>query len=438
VHQHAMSLRECSKRDAGVEGNVVAVLGAQWGDEGKGKLVDVLAADFDIVARFNGGNNAGHTIVVDKVKYAFHLLPCGLLYPKALNVIGNGVVVHIPSLFKELEPLEKNGIDWKGRLFISDRAHLVFDVHQMVDGLQEAQAGDKSIGTTKRGIGPAYSAKCSRSGLRAGDLLHFKNVEERLPVLIKDYQKHYGFEYDIAAEVERYREYAEMCKDMIVDTVSLVHNSIREGKQILVEGANAALLDIDFGTYPYVTSSTTTSGGICTGLGLPPSKIGGVIGVVKAYTTRVGEGPFPTELSCSIGKSMMTVGHEYGTTTGRPRRCGWLDLALLSYSHMLNGFASLNITKLDVLDHLDEIKICVAYKLDGKQITFPASLDDLALVEVVYETFPGWKCDISKAKTLAELPANAIAYLKRIEEVMDLPISWIGNGAGRTDMIKNF
>lgn len=418
---------------------VCTVLGSQWGDEGKGKLVDILAQQYDVVARYAGGSNAGHTIVVDGKKFAFHLLPSGLLHETATCLIGNGVVLHLPTLFKELASLDEQSISYAGRLKISDRTHLLFDCHQMVDGMreQEREGGKGKIGTTKRGIGPCYSHKMTRVGIRVGDLRFFEAFEEKFRTMVADLQKRFDFEYDVDAEIETYREYAEKLLPMVVDGVHFVNLAYEEGKKILVEGANATLLDIDFGTYPYVTSSNASIGGACTGLGLSPNKLVERIGIVKAYTTRVGAGPFPTELLDTTGEQVREKGHEFGTTTGRPRRCGWLDTVVLKYAHQINDFTSINLTKLDVLDDLPELKIGVAYQYQGKLLeSFPANLEVLGNVAVEYETMPGWQEDITKCRTFEELPEAAQNYVKRIEELVGCPIQWIGVGPGRDEMIE--
>lgn len=415
-----------------------AVLGAQWGDEGKGKLVDILAQQYDVIARFNGGANAGHTLVVNGKKYAMHLIPCGILIPGKMNIIGNGVVLHVPTMFKELQKLADGGIDWKGRLKISDRAHLLFDFHQTIDGLQENRLGKSNIGTTKRGIGPCYSSKTTRNGIRVGELMYnWESFEAKYNNLVDVLSKQYGFEHDKAEELARFKQYRELLKGMVTDTAYLINSSLAQGKTVLAEGANAALLDVDHGTYPYVTSSATAAGGICTGLGVAPSKVLANVGVVKAYTTRVGSGPFPTELNDAVGEQMRKTGGEFGTTTGRPRRCGWLDIPVVQYSHMLNNYSSLNITKLDVLSDLDEIKIGVAYLLNGERLPpglMPSQLEDLGKVKVEYETFKGWKSDISKCRKFEELPSNAQAFLKRVEQLVGIPVSWVGVGAARDAM----
>lgn len=423
---------------SGYNSQVCTILGGQWGDEGKGKLVDILAGKYDIVARFNGGSNAGHTLVVNKQKFAFHLLPCGMLYEGKINVIGNGVVLHMPTLMKELDDLSKGGIDWTGRLKVSDRAHLLFDFHQLIDGRQETALGDKAVGTTKKGIGPAYASKITRNGVRVGELKYWDTFKERYLRLVGDLQEMYGFEYDTAEELARYEKYREFLLPITIDSVHYVNSELAKGTTILAEGANAALLDIDFGTYPFVTSSPTCAGGIATGLGIAPSKLDTAIGIVKAYTTRVGSGPFPTELDCKVGEELGRVGHEFGTTTGRPRRCGWLDIPVVNYSHMLNNYTSLNITKLDVLSGLEEIKIGVSYSIDGEELPkgmMPSVLTDLAKVTVNYESMPGWMCDITDVQTYDALPQQAKAYLDRIEELTGVPVSWVGTGPGREAMV---
>ncbi|KAI7907170.1 Adenylosuccinate synthetase [Cokeromyces recurvatus] len=419
------------------EGRISVVLGSQWGDEGKGKLSDILCAEADICARCAGGNNAGHTIVVNDVKYDFHMLPSGLINPNCIALIGNGVVVHLPSFFEEKAKLEAKGLNCEGRLLLSDRAHLVFDLHQKVDGLKEIELGRGSIGTTGKGIGPTYSSKASRSGIRVHHLFEFEEFSARFRTMVENKRKRYGnFEYDVEGELERYKELAERVRPYVIDTVPYLYEQIKAGKRILVEGANALMLDIDFGTYPYVTSSNTSVGGVCTGLGVPPSKISNIIGVVKAYCTRVGGGPFPTEQLNEIGEHLQTVGFEFGVTTGRKRRCGWLDLVVLKYSTMINGYTSFNLTKLDILDQLPTIKVAVAYNLNGKKLTsFPSDLDLLEKVEVEYVELPGWMTDISKCKKYEDLPENTKKYIEFIEKETGVPIEWIGVGAGREDMI---
>ncbi|CAH0400598.1 unnamed protein product [Chilo suppressalis] len=429
----------CKKSKMG-NNTVTVVLGAQWGDEGKGKLVDLLAVNSDIVCRCQGGNNAGHTVVVDGKEFDFHLLPSGIINKKCKSVIGNGVVIHLPGLFEELKKNELKGMqDWQDRLIISDRAHLVLDLHQQVDGLQEAEKGKNSLGTTKKGIGPTYSSKASRNGIRIGDLLgDFNLFEEKFRTIAESYKRMFpSLEVDVDAELARYKEYADKIRPLVRDTVSYLHHEIRSGKKVLVEGANAAMLDIDFGTYPYVTSSNCSIGGVCTGLGLPPNVIGEVLGVVKAYTTRVGDGPFPTELIDETGKLLQERGHEVGVTTKRVRRCGWLDLIVVRYTAMVNGYTALCLTKMDILDTLSEIKIGVAYKLNGKIIDyFPSSMTELSNVEVEYVTVPGWACNTENVRDMENLPSQAIDYVKIIEKFLGIPVKFIGVGPGRDSIIN--
>uniref|UniRef100_A0A672JQ38 Adenylosuccinate synthetase n=1 Tax=Salarias fasciatus TaxID=181472 RepID=A0A672JQ38_SALFA len=418
-----------------VGNKVTVVLGAQWGDEGKGKVVDLLAQDADMVCRCQGGNNAGHTVVVDSVEYDFHLLPSGIINPKVTAFIGNGVVIHLPGLFEEAQSNECKGNslkDWEKRLIISDRAHIVFDFHQAVDGTC----------CFKTGIGPVYSAKAARSGLRICDLLaDFTQFSERFKVLAQQYKSMYPtLEIDVEGELVKLKTYVEQIKPMVRDGVHYMYEALHgPPKKILVEGANAALLDIDFGTYPFVTSSNCTVGGVCTGLGMPPQNVGEVYGVVKAYTTRVGIGAFPSEQDNEIGELLQTRGKEVGVTTGRKRRCGWLDLVLIKYAHMINGFTALALTKLDILDVLPEIKVGVAYKVDNQVIPhFPANQEVLQRVEVQYKTLPGWNSDTSAARSFEDLPENAQKYVRFVEDHVGVPVKWIGVGKSRESMIQLF
>lgn len=417
------------------------VLGGQWGDEGKGKLVDILSQEYDVCARVAGGSNAGHTIVVEGKKYKFHLLPSGVLNKDAICVIGNGVVIHVPSFLNELDNLESMGVDYIGRVLVSDRAHMVFDFHQEVDGMSETKLGRNKIGTTKKGIGPAYASKISRNGIRIGDLQNWEYFEQRFRTLVSTtMQSHPGLEVDVEEQLNYYKSIADRVNSMTVDTIQYTNEAFHSGKKILVEGANATMLDIDFGTYPYVTSSNPSVGSVLTGLGVSPNKLSGIYGTVKAYCTRVGEGPFPTELipdgPNSIGYHLGTVGAEYGTTTGRQRRCGWLDIPQMKYSCLINGFTALNLTKLDVLTGLKEIKLGVAYKYKGKYLkSMPACLKSLSEAEVEYETLPGWTEDISTCKKFEDLPENAQKYVLRVQELLGVPIRWIGVGPNRLDQI---
>uniref|UniRef100_A0A8C1WD45 Adenylosuccinate synthetase n=1 Tax=Cyprinus carpio TaxID=7962 RepID=A0A8C1WD45_CYPCA len=427
-----------------VGNKVTVVLGAQWGDEGKGKVVDLLAQDADMVCRCQGGNNAGHTVVVDSVEYDFHLLPSGIINPKVTAFIGNGVVIHLPGLFEEAEKNMRKGKGWFNCFEHSHESNM-FDFHQAVDGVQEQerqQQAGKNLGTTKKGIGPVYSAKAARSGLRICDLLaDFQEFSERFKHLASQYKSMYpSLEIDMDGELEKLKTYVDRLKPMVRDGVFFMYKALHgSSKKILVEGANAALLDIDFGTYPFVTSSNCTVGGVCTGLGMPPQNVGEVYGVVKAYTTRVGIGAFPTEQNNEIGELLQTRGKEVGVTTGRKRRCGWLDLVLIKYAHMINGFTALALTKLDILDVLPEIKVGVAYKVDGEIIQhFPANQEVLHKVEVQYETLPGWKTDTSAVRTFEELPENAQKYIFYIEDHLGVPVKWIGVGKSRESMIQLF
>uniref|UniRef100_A0A8C7IAQ2 Adenylosuccinate synthetase n=2 Tax=Oncorhynchus TaxID=8016 RepID=A0A8C7IAQ2_ONCKI len=427
------------KRPRNDKGNkVTVVLGAQWGDEGKGKVVDLLATESDIICRCQGGNNAGHTVVVDGKEYDFHLLPSGIINSKAVSVIGNGVVIHLPGLLEEAEKNEKKG--WKIQISM-----LMFDFHQAVDGLQEVQRQAQdgiNIGTTKKGIGPTYSSKASRTGLRICDLLDdFKDFSTRFKNLAQQYQAMFPtLVVDVDGQLNKLKEYAERIRPMVRDGVYFMYDAINgPPKKILVEGANAALLDIDFGTYPFVTSSNCTVGGVCTGLGIPPLNIGDVYGVVKAYTTRVGIGAFPTEQLNEVGELLQTRGHEVGVTTGRKRRCGWLDLVILRYANMINGFTAFALTKLDILDVMDEIKVGVSYKLKGKKIPyFPANMDVLQKVEVEYEKLPGWKSDTSACRKWEDLPGKAQNYIRFVENHVGVPIKWVGVGKARESMIQMF
>ncbi|GLJ29493.1 hypothetical protein SUGI_0581360 [Cryptomeria japonica] len=421
---------------------VCAVLGTQWGDEGKGKLVDILAERYDIVARCQGGANAGHTIYNSEgKKFALHLVPSGIFNENVLCIVGNGAVVHLPGLFKEIEGLELNGVSCKGRLVVSDRAHLLFDFHQTIDGLREAELAGSLIGTTKRGIGPCYASKVTRNGIRVSDLRHMDTFPEKLDILLHDAASRFkGFEYSkrmLEVEVENYKRYSERLEPYIADTVHVMHEAFLNQKRILVEGGQATMLDIDFGTYPFVTSSNPSAGGLCTGLGIAPRHVGDVIGVAKAYTTRVGSGPYPTELTGAMGEKLRTAGQEFGTTTGRPRRCGWLDLVALQYSCRINGFSSLNLTKLDVLSGFPQIRLGIAYKgPDGNILpSFPADLELLEKTEVVYEELPGWQDDISLVRRYEDLPAAACQYIERIENFLGIPINYIGVGPGRDALI---
>jgi adenylosuccinate synthase len=418
------------------------VLGAQWGDEGKGKMTDYLAENADVVVRFQGGNNAGHTVEVGDKQYKLHLIPSGILYESKLNVIGNGVVLDPKAMFEELEYLEGLGVKVsKENFIISDRAHLIMPYHRALDAAKEKARGKNDIGTTGKGIGPCYTDKAERSGIRVCDLMHkevFKeklkeNIEYRNEILSKIYGLD-TLEFD--AIYEEYLGYAEKMKEFVTDISVRVYDEIKNGKNVLFEGAQGNLLDIDYGTYPFVTSSNTIAGGVCIGAGIGPTMINSVVGIAKAYTTRVGKGPFPTELLDEMGEHIRTVGHEYGVTTGRARRCGWLDVVILKSAARVSGITSFAVTKIDTLAGMDKIKVCIGYDLNGKTIGYvPASLEDLALCKPIYEEFAGWDSSVENARSYDELPENAKIYLKRIEELTGTKISIVGVGPRRDQTI---
>ncbi len=417
---------------------VQLVLGCQWGDEGKGKVVDLLGETSDLVVRYQGGANAGHTIKIKGEQFILHLVPSGILRSHTQCIIGNGVVIHPETLLQEILELEEKGIDdVLSRLFISPNAHLILPYHLLLDIASEGLSGNQKIGTTGRGIGPAYADKISRIGIRMGDLLDARRLEEKVRSNVKlknlILEKIYQREGVDAQEVfDSLLHFRERIIDCIVDTSWIVDQEIQKGKRILLEGAQGTLLDIDFGTYPYVTSSNTTVGGVLTGLGVGPRKIDRIVGILKAYTTRVGNGPFPTEFKESLGKHVREMGSEYGATTGRPRRCGWLDGLIAQYAVRINDIDVLAITKLDVLDTLDEISICIGYRHMGKQLDyFPTACHQLEELEPVYETLPGWKEKISDIKDFSDLPKNAQNYIKRIEELVNRPIGIVSVGANR-------
>lgn len=417
------------------------VLGAQWGDEGKGKIVDMYSAQADLVMRYQGGHNAGHTVWVGGTKYVLHLIPSGIIHKSTLNLIGNGVVVEPGELIKEMKELEKSGIDFKGRFFISDRAHVIMPYHLDFDKRREEMKGDKKIGTTGRGIGPCYVDKVGRCGIRMNDLLHIDRLRAKINEHIDELNITAKYQYalpeiDVDAVVAKFETYCKELAPYIADTAVMVNEAFEQGKKVMLEGAQGTLLDVDFGTYPFVTSSNGSAGGACCGSGMSPRRINTVAGVVKAYTTRVGSGPFPTELLDATGEQLRKNGHEFGATTGRPRRCGWIDLVALKYSVMINGMSHIALTKLDVLSGLDEIKLCVAYNINGKELTtFPADLEELESIKPVYKTFPGWQEDITKAKSLDELPENARKYLDYISDFLKTPYCVVSVGPERDETI---
>ncbi len=422
--------------------SVRVVVGTQWGDEGKGKYIDMLAAGSDIVVRYSGGNNAGHTLVVNGEKYAMHLVPSGILHPHTRCVIANGVVIDPAVLIREMDLLAGKGFDLS-RLFISERAHIILPYHKVLDELQERARAGSALGTTRRGIGPAYADKTERCGIRACDLKDFDQfaakIRENLAFKNLVIERVYGEKpIDPEAVIEEYRPYAARLAPHVVDTVSLIGDAVDAGLDLLFEGAQATCLDLDFGTYPYVTSSNPIAGGACTGAGLGPRRIDEVYGVLKAYTSRVGEGPFPTEQNNEIGNRIRELGHEYGTTTGRPRRCGWLDAVMIRYAARVNGITSLAINHLDTIGKLDHIRLCVAYEKDGvRTMSFPADLKELARCTPVYEEFESWVgTDITHCRSYEELPKKARKYLERIEEVCGVPVGLIGIGPGRESIIQ--
>lgn len=419
------------------------VLGAQWGDEGKGKMTDYLAERADVVVRFQGGNNAGHTVEVDDKQYKLHLIPSGILHNEKLNVIGNGVVLDPKALFEEMNYLRELGISiTPDNFIISDRAQLIMPYHRVLDGIKESARGKNDIGTTKKGIGPCYTDKMERCGLRVSDLMHKEVFEEKLKENIEDKNelitKIYGGEALSYEEVlKEYQGYAELIRPFVRDTSVEVYRRIKQGKNVLFEGAQGALLDIDYGTYPFVTSSSTIAGGVCTGAGIGPTMIDSAVGIAKAYTTRVGKGPFPTELNDATGEWIREKGHEYGVTTGRSRRCGWLDIVILKSSARISGLTSFVVTKIDTLAGLEKVKMCTGYKLDGKVIDyFPASLEDLERCEPIYEEFDGWDESIENARSYEDIPENAKIYLKRIEELTETRVSIVSVGPKRDQTME--
>ena len=418
------------------------VVGTQWGDEGKGKFTDLFARDQHLVVRYQGGHNAGHTLVVDGESFKLQLVPSGILYPHITPVIGNGVVVDPRVLIAELDMLESKGVD-TSKLRISGNAHLILPYHQELDKLTERRLGKNKVGTTKRGIGPAYADKAARVGLRVQDLLDPKIFRQKLDVVLKEKNAIFAkvfnqlpLDADVIAD-----EYLNVCAPrlapMIGDSVGIVHDALEAGESVLLEGAQATFLDLDHGTYPFVTSSNPIAGGACVGAGIGPRYIDSVVGIAKAYVTRVGAGPFPTELTDEIGDALIDIGHEYGTNTGRRRRTGWLDAVMLRHSVRLNSLSELAVTKLDVFDTFDTIKMCVAYELDGEIFTqLPYHQSVVHHVTPVYEEFPGWKCDISGITTREELPAEALAYLVALEAQVGVPIGLVGVGPGREQYLR--
>lgn len=418
----------------------VVLIGAQWGDEGKGKITDFLAEKADMVVRYQGGNNAGHTVVINNETYKLHLIPSGIFYSEKVCVIGNGLVIDPKVLIEELDYLEGRGIRTKN-LRISGNAHVIMPYHQILDALEEEFKGDEKIGTTKRGIGPAYKDKASRTGIRFSDFLDKEEFAKRLAFNIKEknliINRIYGQkELDYEKILQEYLGYAQRVRPYIADASLEVNSFLDQGKKVLFEGAQGTLLDLDHGTYPYVTSSNPVAGAACIGAGVGPTRIAKVVGVVKSYTTRVGEGPFPTELTCQTGELIRSRGGEYGTTTGRPRRCGWFDTVIVRYAVRISGISDFAFTKLDVLTGMDTLKICTGYRYRGSLLTeFPQSLKILAECEAVYEEMPGWQEDLTSISHYQQLPQAARNYVERIEELTKVPISLLAVGPGRTQTI---
>lgn len=414
----------------------VVVVGTQWGDEGKGKITDFLSENAEVIARYQGGDNAGHTIVIEGTKYKLHLIPSGIFYPEKVSVIGNGVVVNPKSLVKELAYLHDAGIT-TDNLRISDRAHVILPYHIKLDQLQEDAKGVNKIGTTIKGIGPAYMDKAARVGIRIADLLDKEIFAERLKTNLEQKNREFTKMYEIDPInfqdiFEEYYDYGQQIKKYVTETSVILNDALDAGKRVLFEGAQGVMLDIDQGTYPYVTSSNPVAGGVTIGSGVGPSKITKVVGVCKAYTSRVGDGPFPTELNDEIGHQIREVGHEYGTTTGRPRRVGWFDSVVMRHSRRVSGLTNLSLNSIDVLTGLDEVKICVAYDLDGERIDYyPASLETLQRCTPIYETLPGWSEDITGVRHLDDLPETAKNYVRRVSELVGVKISTFSVGPGR-------
>jgi adenylosuccinate synthase len=418
----------------------VVIVGAQWGDEGKGKATDLLGSRVDYVVKFNGGNNAGHTVVIDDETYALHLLPSGILTPGVTPVIGNGVVVDLGVMFEELDGLDARGID-TSRLVVSANAHVIPPYNRVLDKVTERFLGSRRIGTTGRGIGPTYADKMNRVGIRVQDIFDEKILTQKIEgaldlknqILAKIYNRR---AIGVSEVVDELQAYADRLRPMVADTGLLLTEALADGRTVLLEAGQATLLDVDHGTYPFVTSSNATSGGACTGSGIPPTRIDRVVAILKAYTTRVGEGPFPTELYDQWGEHLLKAGHEYGTTTGRPRRCGWFDAVIARYAARVNGVTDFVITKLDVLTGMEKVPICVAYDVDGvRHDEMPMSQSDFHHATPIYEELPGWWEDITGCRRFEDLPANAQSYVRALEEMSGAPISVVGVGPGRDETV---
>jgi adenylosuccinate synthase len=418
----------------------IAVVGAQWGDEGKGKIIDMLAEKAKVVVRYSGGDNAGHTVINDAGEFALHIIPSGIFYPHTTCIIANGVAINPAVLLKEMDNLQQKGIDIS-RLYISDRAHLIMPYHTLLDGLEEQALGGKAVGTTLKGVGPAFTDKAARLGIRAGDLLNKEIFAGRLRLILERKNllltRVYGVKPLSVDEIfQQYCGYADRLARHICETTSMINEALKRRETVLLEGAQGVLLDPDFGTYPFTTSSSPTAAGACQGAGISPKYVNNIMAVFKAYTTRVGGGPMPTELTDDVGEAIRKYAHEFGTTTGRPRRCGWFDGVAARFSSRINGFTGLAITRLDILDKFSKLKICTAYKMDGKMIEeFPASITDLGKCQPVYEEMDGWVTSTSDIRVYSRLPLEARRYVKRLEEICDCPAKIISVGPKREQTI---
>ena len=418
---------------------VDVILGLQWGDEGKGKIVDFFAKDYDVIARFQGGPNAGHTLYVNDKKIVLHQIPSGIFHADKINLIGNGVVLDAVTLKRECESVAAFGVDYKKNLFISERTHLILPTHRALDKASELSKGTEKIGSTLKGIGPAYMDKTGRNGLRVGDLKDKSFTSQYIKLRLKHQRllDSFNFQEDISAWEEEFFEALEFLKELnIVNGEYFINEKIAAGKRVLAEGAQGSMLDVDFGTFPFVTSSSTITGGVCSGLGIAPQKIKEVIGITKAYCTRVGSGPFPTELFDATGDFLRNTGNEFGSTTGRPRRCGWIDLVALQFACMINGVTQIVMTKADILDGLEELKVCNSYKINGEEISrIPFQMNKMP-IDASYQSFKGWNKDITQVKTFENMPAEMNAYINYLNEFLKVPVKYISNGPGRDQLVN--
>ena len=417
---------------------VDVILGLQWGDEGKGKIVDYFAPNYDVIARFQGGANAGHTLYVNGQKVVLHQIPSGIFHEDKINLIGNGVVLDAVSLKKECEKVASMGIDYKKNLYISERAHLILPTHRALDKASELAKGNEKIGSTLKGIGPAYMDKTGRNGLRVGDLLDKGFISQYIKIRLKHQRllDSYNFQEDISAWEDEFFESIELLRDFkIVNGEYFINDKIQQGKKVLAEGAQGSMLDVDFGTFPFVTSSSTISAGVCTGLGIAPQKIKDVYGVSKAYCTRVGSGPFPTELNDETGELIRKIGSEFGATTGRPRRCGWIDLVALNFACMINGVTKIIMTKTDILDSLPELNVCTGYNVNGEEKSYVPFQMTQVKIDPIFKSFAGWETDITAMSKYEELPQNMKNYIDYINKYLKVPVKFISNGPGRDQII---